>query len=89
MQQKQDYCLYYQAHIQRKQAWFFVAVVRSYEHVMFDRTLDTQESIFEFFVPADTRDVFLSVMNRLEELGIVTHLHQLENRLALPNAVVS
>ena len=58
----------------RDQAWFFVAIVRSYEHMMFDRTLDPQASIFEFFVPVDMEDRFLAVMTVLINEGVVENL---------------
>ena len=89
MQQKQNYCQYYQAHVNRQQAWFFVAVVRSYEHMMFDRTVDTELSIFEFFVPKDAESDFLKVMKKLEEVGIVWDVRKLDNRLAIPGQLVS
>ena len=84
----QVYCRYYQAHIIREQAWFFVAVVRSYEHVMFDRTLDAQTSRFEFFVPIDMEDYFLAIMTVLIEQGIVQDLQSYENRLLDPLQIV-
>lgn len=54
----QSYCSYYQAHIKRPYCWFLVAVLRSFEHVAFDRTIDKNNSIFEFFVPHDTEKYF-------------------------------
>lgn len=81
------YCCYYKAHIVREQAWFFVAIMRSYEHIAFDRTLDKQESVFEFFVPSDSTSTFLRVMNKLMQQGIVKEMHQEENRLLHSNLV--
>lgn len=75
------YCYYYTAHIVREQAWFFVAIMRSCEHISFDRTLNKQESIFEFFVPTDTQKTFLGIIKKLVQYGIVTEMHQEENRL--------
>lgn len=89
MQQKQNYCSYYQAHVNRQQAWFFVAVVRSFENMMFDRTLDTEQSIFEFFVPPDTEVDFLKIITLLEKLGVVAQVQKLDNRLSLPGELVS
>jgi len=82
------YCHYYQAHVMRDQAWFFVAVVRSYEHVMFDRTFDVHESIFEFFVPKDMEKPFLEIMSILQEQGIISDVHRLDNRLLDPTQIV-
>ena len=84
----EEFCHYYQAHVVREEAWFFVAIARSYEHVMFDRTLDPRTSIFEFFVPTDTEPYFLEVMSRLMDQGVVTDLKSLENRLKDPHEVV-
>lgn len=84
----QIYCRYYQAHIIREQAWFFVAIVRSYEHVMFDRTLDAHTSTFEFFVPVDMENYFLTIMAVLVDQGIVKNLQSYENRLLDPMQIV-
>jgi hypothetical protein len=82
------YCHYYQAHVTRDQAWFFVAVARSYEHVMFDRTFDVHKSIFEFFVPVDMDKYFLEIMNTLQEQGIISEMRKMGNRLLDPNQIV-
>jgi hypothetical protein len=75
-----SYCLYYQAKVFPPKCWFFVAVLRSFEHIAFDRTADVSESIFEFFVPADTEIYFLQVLACFQEQGIVTDLKKLDNR---------
>jgi hypothetical protein len=77
-----SYCLYYQAHVEKKYCWFVLAVLRSFEHVAFDRTLDKEKSIFEFFVPVDMKFIFLSLMRYLQQEGFVTFVHQQPNRLA-------
>ena len=77
-------CSYYQAHVNRPQAWFLVAILRSFEHLAFDRTFDTQHHIFEFFVPEDGEDYFVEVMRYFEQQNIVTQLQKLPNRLANP-----
>ena len=84
----QIYCRYYQAHVIRDQVWFFVAIVRSYEHMMFDRTLDTRASLFEFFVPVDMEDRFLAVMQILINQGVITDLQSYDNRLTDPMQTV-
>lgn len=76
------YCLYYQAHVEKKYCWFLVAILRSFEHVAFDRTLDKEKSIFEFFVPQDMEPIFLSLMHELQQKSIITYVYQLPNRLA-------
>jgi hypothetical protein len=47
------YCVYYQADVTRHKCWFLVAVLRSFENIAFDRTLDKQSSVVEFFVAPD------------------------------------
>jgi hypothetical protein len=74
------WCTYYQAHVQREKVWFFVAVMRSQEHVCFDRTFDVGASIFEFFVPPLQEKMFLRMLVFFEQEGIVTQLVKLPNR---------
>jgi hypothetical protein len=76
-----SYCSYYQAHVERSRSLFLVAVLRSYEHVSFDRTLDVPNSIFEFYVPEDQESHFLCIMSSLEQEGIIKSLTKLPNRL--------
>lgn len=76
-----DYCLYYQAHIVRPQVWFFVAILRSFDHVAFDRTYNVAESVFEFFVPAAMEPYFLEIMDFLHKEGVVNTLTKMPNRL--------
>jgi hypothetical protein len=47
----------------------------------FDRTLDKDQSIFEFFVPESMEPLFLKVMDRFEKEGIIQNLKKLPNRL--------
>ena len=83
-----NYCRYYQAHVIREQAWFFVAIVRSYEHMMFDRTLDPKTSMFEFFVPIAMEAHFLALMTVLMRQKVVQDLQSYDNRLIDPEQVV-
>jgi hypothetical protein len=75
------YCSYYQAHVVRSQVWFFVAILRSFDHVSFDRTLDVKNSVFEFFVPAAMEPYFLEIMASLKNEGVVHDITKLPNRL--------
>jgi hypothetical protein len=77
------YSQYYQAQIERKKTWFFTSNLRSKEHFVFDRTIDTEKGIFEFFVPPLYEQEFLNFMKCFEELGIVKKLKKLPNRLKL------
>ncbi len=78
------FCQYYQAYIKRDRCWFFVAAMRSMEHMSFDRTLDIASSQFEFFVPDAMEGQFLSIMNYFKKKGIVSDLKKLPNRLQNP-----
>lgn len=83
-----SYCQYYQAHVDRSECWFFVGVMRSFEHMNFDRTLDLQNSIFEFFVPETMEDQFLRIMDYFKRHNIVSDLKKLPNRLLDPTELV-
>ena len=78
------YCFYYQAHVVPAQCWFLVGILRSFEHMAFDRTLDKSTSLFEFFVPEGQEHSFIIVMQYLIERGIVINLRKLDNRLMDP-----
>ena len=81
---KPTYCAYYQAIVDRSATWFVVAVLKSFEHVAFDRTLDTTTGLFEFFVPQSTEPYFLMVMDYLHKQGLIENLQKLPNRLSDP-----
>jgi hypothetical protein len=76
------YCRYYQAYIKKDSVWHFTSVLRSIEHLAFDRTFDVEASIFEFFVTEGCVEDFLAIMCYFERLGIVTSLQNLPNRFA-------
>lgn len=75
------YCTYYQAKVARTKTWFVVAVLRSFEHMAFDRTLNADECIFEFFVPDSMEPYFLQVMHYFEGEGLISDMKKLPNRL--------
>jgi len=74
-------CLYYQAHIRRKDCWFFAAIFRSFEHLGFDRTLDKQTSLFEFFIPPLMQKTFEAFMDDMIARGVVLDIEKKPNRL--------
>lgn len=74
-------CLYYQAHVNPPQCWYFTSLLRSYEHMAFDRTVDVENSIFEFFVPELMEEQFLKLMHYFEQEKIISGLQKMENRL--------
>lgn len=82
------YSLYFQAQVVPKDTWLLVAVLRSFEHLQFDRTYDKTTGTFEFLVPHANETVFLEVMRYFQKEGIVLSLEKLNNRFEDPAAVV-
>jgi hypothetical protein len=75
------YCQYYQAKTNKPKTLFVVGMLRNEENVAFARTLDTQKSILEFFVPKDTEKDFLKIMNYFIRKKYVLNLEKMQNRL--------
>jgi hypothetical protein len=78
-----SYSLYYQAKVKREYCWFFVAGLRSFEHLAFDRTMDVNESIFEFFVSPEMEEIFLEIMRYFEAKEIVIWFCRAPNRYSI------
>lgn len=76
-----NYSIYYQAHVQKELCWMVTATIRFMDHVAFDRTIDKENSIFEFYVAPDLEDEFLQIANRLLKRKIFLTLQKLPNRL--------
>lgn len=76
-----NYSSYYQAQVPPATCWFVTSILRSCEHVAFDRSLDVKMNLFEFFVAPDMEKVFLHLMNQFEKKGVVVNLQKLPNRL--------
>jgi len=68
--------------------WLVVATLRYTEHIAFDRTLDAEKGIFEFYVPTAAEPFFLELMHSFSERGYVADLLKKENRLKNPGAVL-
>ncbi len=77
------YCAYYQGYVVKEQTWFLVAVLRSYEHLAFDRTFDKQRGLFEFFVPVELEHFLVTLLGHMRELGVVSSFVKLPNRLLI------
>ena len=75
------YCKYYTAHLEKTDVWKVTGALKSFEHLSFDRTMDKENSIFEFFVPAGNEKIFEEIMNYYVAMGIVTDFQERENRL--------
>lgn len=75
-----QYCRYFQAYVKPEICWFVVAVLKAEENVVFTRTLDTKNSILEFFVPIHMYDQFIVIIDRLIDLDYVGLITEKENR---------
>jgi hypothetical protein len=74
------YSLYYQANVDKTNTWFLTATLRSFEHLAFDRCLQKEQNLFEFFVPQDLEPYFIEIMQYYLQNGIITNLVKLPNR---------
>ena len=81
------FCSYYQAYVKPQTGWFVVAALKSFDHLCFDRTVDVEASIFEFFVPEQYEPTFLDIMKWMEESGYVGEIKKLPNRLMTETTV--
>ncbi len=63
------------------------ATIRYLDHVAFDRTVDKENSIFEFYVAPDLEAEFLSVAHRLLEHKVFLTLEKLPNRMMVENKI--
>lgn len=80
-------CLYYQAQVQKSNTWYLTAVLRSFESLAFDRSIDKLSSTFEFFVPKDLEPYFLDLMSYFESIGLISDLKKAPNRLVSSDRV--
>jgi hypothetical protein len=78
-----NYCCYFQAYVKPEMCWFVVAILKAKEHVVFTRTVDTEKSILEFFVPEMMVDHFQMVINDLVNLEHMEKPVEMPNRYAL------
>lgn len=77
------YCKYYQSQVLRKKTWFLSAVFRNESNLTFARALeDSENNIWEFFVPQDQEEQFLKILNSLKEKSVVVSFEKKKNRLS-------
>jgi len=69
--------LYYQVQIDKSRGWFFVGVLRSFENIAFDRTIQKESALFEIFVAPDLELEFLDIMQRLQNCDVVIDVQKL------------
>lgn len=77
----EEKCLYFQARVDKKRAWFVMGVFRNEDNVAFVRALDGSSEVFEFFVPSGLTEPFFIAIKYLESNGHINNFQQLENRL--------
>ncbi len=75
-------CVYYQASIDKKRAWFIVGAFRNEDNIAFVRAIDGCNDQLEFFVPSGLVDEFLVLMGYFVKHGYVQTFQQLPNRFA-------
>ncbi len=76
------YCQYYQANVNTPCTHFITGILRSHEHLVFERAIDGRNSsIIEFFVPQDSERLFIDIMHHFVELGYIFSFEKKENRL--------
>lgn len=80
--------IYYQVTVKKTDCWYFAAILRSFEHLSFDRTLDKQKSIFEVLVSPGLEHHFLEIMDHFKSIGVITDVVKTSNRLLDQNAQV-
>ncbi|EKD49049.1 MAG: hypothetical protein ACD_64C00018G0002 [uncultured bacterium] len=83
-----NYCSYYQATLSRRETLGVVSILKSFDHICFDRTLDAAAGLFEFFVPESQEPFFLKLMAHFQKEGTVTGLQKLPNRLEQGESIV-
>lgn len=83
----EEHSRYFQATVHRELSWYVVAVLKSFEHMCFDRTYDADASRFEFFVAADMAEDFLKLMEYFKNEHLVADLQELPNRVTLGEEV--
>ena len=76
-----QYCLYYQAVLQRDKIWFIVGCLRNEDNFIFERALDKYANLFEFFVPEVSEDKFLKMIGFFSQKGFVTSFEKKPNRI--------
>jgi hypothetical protein len=64
--------LYFIAYIEPEDALLFTALLKSVEDNMaFDRGMQNQKNMYEFFVPIASKDLFIEYMNLFEQKGLI------------------
>ena len=73
--------VYFQAKVERSKCFMVSSAFQFVEYSAFYRTVDVENSIFEFFVSPDMVDIFLDVIRALKEIEVVEWCKEMPNRL--------
>jgi hypothetical protein len=80
-----SYSSYYQAYVEKNFCWYVVAILKSFDHLAFDRTLDTPTNLFEFYVSPGKEQEFETLMNHFAKNHLIREFKKLPNRLMDPS----
>lgn len=75
------FCQYYQAIVKKQECYFVSAILRSFENLAFQRTLEKDSSLWEFFVTKEKEEEFLQLFDFFCKKGLVSNLKKCTNRL--------
>ena len=75
-------CKYYQAVIPGPQVILVTSILKSFDHLCFDRSYNQTEDKFEFFVPGSQEKDFLAIMEYFKAMNWVSNLEKKTNRFA-------
>jgi hypothetical protein len=76
------YCVYYQAQLEKSQAFMVTATFKFFDGIAFDRAIEGSSTHFEFFVAPDKEHEFLRLMQIMQDKKLVLHVEKLPNRMA-------
>ena len=75
------YSSYFTAHVPPRDCYFVIALLKSYDHLVFVRTLNVDQSILEFFVSPAQEPEFLEIMQGFVTKGMAVDVQKKPNRL--------
>jgi hypothetical protein len=75
------YCIYFQARVPRSCCFLVIGILKSFDHLAFGRTFDTEKETVEFFVPYENKEDFIFLMKFLEKEALLFELSEMPNRL--------
>jgi hypothetical protein len=82
------YSSYYQARVEKAQTWYVAGILRSFDHLVFDRTIDKAHGVIEYYVTVGAEEHFEEIMRHFVQHNMVHDFVKLPNRLADPSQEV-